>query len=397
MVISQNVECDVCGKIYFTRIGVGHDSYQKHYFDCIDCEQSIGVAVRANPPSAHIEALENCTLGGFDDSKTIINLHANYCFPANKYHEAGYFISIHEGQRLFKYVRKVPGKFQGIDTQFDIPNAKELWKNVARIRKLSSHQDKERLQRKQINAYNLQRSKFKHGGCDCTNAEDVFLEFYDSMFYPRVNDISKPVIDLIDNLFSNNKLDEFHYFYKQNLMNEGEQRYIATISTYFDQRDILGQIAYRARISDDEVEDLVVGSKNFNDIKLYYGEVYEALTSQFTILACLNNLEAGRNYDQFLQMTLNKYIKDVEKSNKCNPFKDNPRFSKFTAGLDSSLRNGSHHASIWRENDIIMYKSGGTGAKRAIPYSLYLYQCNLLTIALVALHIIELHIQSKYS
>ncbi|MGP4763430.1 hypothetical protein ACTXP8_27035, partial [Klebsiella pneumoniae] len=84
----------VCGRIYLTRIGVGHDSYQKHYFDCIDCEQSIGVAVRANPPFAHIEALENCTLGGFDDRKTIINLHANYCFPADKYHEDGYFASI---------------------------------------------------------------------------------------------------------------------------------------------------------------------------------------------------------------------------------------------------------------------------------------------------------------
>ena len=144
-----------------------------------------------------------------------------------------------------------------------------------------------------------------------------------------------------------------------------------------------------ARIEDEDVDDKIVGSKSFEDTKLYYGQAYETLTSSFTSIASLNNILNDRKFDEFQQMTLNKYISDVEKAKRANPFKDTPEFYAFAQDLDSSLRNGSHHASIWRDGEKVFHRSGGTGAKRDITYSKYLHLCNKLTISLAAIWLLE--------
>ena len=152
-----------------------------------------------------------------------------------------------------------------------------------------------------------------------------------------------------------------------------------------------------SRIGDEDVDNKIVGSKSFESVKLYYGQAYESLTSFFVVFACLNNVYLGRAYDQFQSMTLTKYIKDVSKEKKANPFEKTQPFYSFADGLDSRLRNGSHHASIWRDGEKVFYRSGGTGAQRDMPYSRYLHLCNKLTISLAALFIIEVELSENAS
>jgi hypothetical protein len=398
VVISQNVECLICNKEYFVRVAIGLDSYQKHYFDCLDCEQPIGIAVRSNTPNGHIESVENCNLGGFDRSKTVINLHPSFCFPVEKYHDAMFFPSIEGVELIYPHMRQRDGDFQQeVASQFDIPNADSMWGKVKAIYQLSHTGGKDKALEQLIKGYNLQRSKVKIGDSNCDTYIDVLCEFYDALFYPRVNELYEPIGRLIDDLYEAGKLDDFYNYYKDNLREENSLRYLSVFSAYFNNRDILGQLIYRARINSFEVDNLMVGSKNFDAIKLFYGEAYESLTSNFTVLACLNNLESGRKFDEFMKLTLPQYIKDLEKSKKDGPIKRNPLFSKFSDYLDSSLRNGSHHASVWRQGEVVMYRSGGNGAERSISYSRYLYMCSVLTVSLAALHMVELHLVSKYS
>lgn len=398
MVISQNVECLICTKEYFARVAIGLDSYQKHYFDCLDCQQPIGIAVRSEAPNARIEVVENCKLGGFDRNKTIINLHPSFCFPAEKYHDATFFPSIEGLQLLQPHMRRRDGAFfQDAASQFDIPNADELWCKVKAIYQLSHAEGTYKALSKLIKGYNLQRNKVKIGNSNCVTYIDVMYEFYDALFYPRVNELYEPIERLIDQLHEAGKLDDFYNYYRENLREENGLRYLSVFTAYFKHRDILGQLIYRARINNSEVDNLMVGSKNFDSIKLFYGEAYESLTSNFTILACLNNLDSGRKFDEFKKLSLPQYIKDLEKSKKDGPIKGNPLFSRFSECLDSSLRNGSHHASVWRKGEVIMYRSGGTGAERSMSYSRYLYMCGVLTVSVAALHMVELHLLSKYS
>jgi hypothetical protein len=396
MVVGQTIECLICESEYFIRAGVGFDSYQAHHFDCLDCNQVISVAVRANAPSAHIEVVNNCKIIKFDYSKLVINLHPNCSFELEDYHNPRAFPTLTEMRFIMPHVRMIPGKIQSLSTQFDIPNAPKMWDLVKNINNLNLMSGKKKLTQKQIQNYSLQRKKV-NPSLSHNTADEVTHEFLDAIFYPRVNNLSKPVIEKVKLLAEQNNLTEFFQYYQENLKSENHNRYFSTFTSYFKHRDVFGQLVNYSRTSNEGVDNKVVGSKDFDEIKLYYGEVYEALTSHFTILACLNNLLAGRKFDEFEKMSLNKYIKDVEKAKKHNPFVNVPEFSIFADDLDSSLRNGSHHASIWREGEIIMFKSGGTGAKRDISYSRYIHQCNKLTIALAAIQLVEIYIRKVCS
>jgi hypothetical protein len=105
---------------------------------------------------------------------------------------------------------------------------------------------------------------------------------------------------------------------------------------------------------------------------MFYGNAFEALTSNVTVLACLNNIMNGRSYDTFDKMDLAKYL-TIDKAKRGEPFKDTQPFFDFSRDLDSVLRNASHHGAmkIEQNNQIISYRSGGTGALRTIPYFRY--------------------------
>lgn len=83
-------------------------------------------------------------------------------------------------------------------------------------------------------------------------------------------------------------------------------------------------------------------------------------------------------------------FKDVEKAKKSNPFSAEPALAAFTRWEDSALRNGSHHAAIGRDGELVKYRSGGTGAEREIAYSRYVHICNGITIATAPLLLVEL-------
>ncbi len=124
---------------------------------------------------------------------------------------------------------------------------------------------------------------------------------------------------------------------------------------------------------------------------MFYGNAFEILTSNITVLACLNNILKGRAFDTFNQMDLEKYL-TINKANRANTFKDTKEFYQFTKGLDSTLRYSSHHASMKynKRKRIITYRSGGTGSVKTISYTDYLVKCNEAFISAVALLMLEL-------
>ncbi|MEZ8627876.1 hypothetical protein AB6D75_19000 [Vibrio splendidus] len=394
MVVSEYLTCNICERKYRVRVGVGFDSYQKHYFDCSECEQPVVFALRAVAPNAHVEVVENCVLTQKPESDEILNFHPNCAFTLDKLHHPFAFPSIEYQNMIQPHLRLVPGRIQDISTQFDIPNAPFLWSTLKSILSLEAKAESSKALAKVLQRYETERKKSKPS-FNLTKGEDILIEFFDGVFYPRVNDTFTPIKGVIDTLSEEGKLDDFYEYYNTNLKSENLTRYLSAFSDYFKYRDHFGQLSMHARVYDENVDDRIISSKDFEAIKLYYGQVYESLTSNFTVLACLNNLLNGRAFDTFQRMNLNKYIKDVEKAKKHNPFAEQEEFNLFHEDLDSSLRNGSHHASVWRDGEKVIYRSGGTGAERDMSYSRYIHMSNKLTISLAALFMVELYLVKK--
>jgi hypothetical protein len=397
-VLRGYAHCETCGENYILRAGVGTGKYQTHTFDCKSCGIPISVIVRTNPPSAHFEPEENVLIEDSEgENSTILNLHPFFAFDSEEVHDPIAFPSLLYCSKIMPYLRLVPNKnFLGIQSQdialqFDVPNASNLWTTVKNIFLLQGGEGQAKRSRKAIEHYEKQRRKYFEK-TKVSNAKEVAFDFFDSLFYPRFEKLLSPALELTYTIKRNHsqEFSVFLEFYSNNLREQNLRQYLSVFSDYFKIYNQLSQMVVHSRIGDEDVDDKIVGSKSFEAVKLYYGQAYESLTGFFVIFSCLNNILLERSYDQFQSMTLNKYIKDVSKEKKANPFEQTQAFYAFTDGLESTLRNGSHHASIWRHGEKIFYRSGGTGAQREIAYSRYLHLCNKLTISLAALFLIEL-------
>jgi hypothetical protein len=194
-------------------------------------------------------------------------------------------------------------------------------------------------------------------------------------------------------------LPEYHRFkdyYLSSLYSEHLERYFDIFSEYFQDYSEFNQTLMYAQYGLPLPPKAQASSRGFKRTKMFYGNAFEALTSNFTVLACLNNILNGRKYDTFDKMDLSKYLA-IDKANRGNPFKDTQPFFEFARDLDSVLRNASHNGAmkIDRDNKVVSYRSGGTGVLHTIPYSEYLYKCNEIFLRVAALLLLELTISSS--
>ncbi len=127
-------------------------------------------------------------------------------------------------------------------------------------------------------------------------------------------------------------------------------------------------------------------SSAFSKTKLFYGNAYENLTTNVATLACINNISAGRKFDEFLTMDLKQYL-TINKANRCNPFKDVVPLMNIGQCLESTIRNASHHGGMKLINNgrTIQYRSGGNGAQRTMSYLDYTKACNEMVLSTCAL------------
>ena len=134
-----------------------------------------------------------------------------------------------------------------------------------------------------------------------------------------------------------------------------------------------------------------LASSAFNKTKMFYGNAFEIMAKNVSIIACLNNIHNGREFDQFEKMNLKKYL-EIDNANKINPFKTTQAFKEIVLSFDSTIRNASHHKAIRfdKTNGNIQYRSGGTGAEKSISYTKYLEECCKIMFSIFILNMLEI-------
>jgi hypothetical protein len=220
---------------------------------------------------------------------------------------------------------------------------------------------------------------------------EAIYDFLARLIMPAGEELIKNAAQLWRSVEGSNPVhaSEFVAFYKSDLHKENFARAFEVFSEYFKAYSDFSQTELYAKNSTALPDNTTATSVSFKETKQFYGNAFEALTSNFTTLACINNIHSGRKYDEFKEMTLKKYL-TINKANRQSPFESQKEFSAFSACIDSTLRNSSHHAAIKFENQKVVYRSGGTGATHKISYSEYLLKCNHIMFSLAALTCLEL-------
>lgn len=110
----------------------------------------------------------------------------------------------------------------------------------------------------------------------------------------------------------------------------------------------------------------------------FYGEAFEAIGSNLTTIASVNNLLKGRGYDEFQSenFDIRKYMSS-DKSGRANCFSDISEFAALTEKYTSAVRNGSHHGTFELDEKtmIVSYIPRKTMVVETISYSDYVDMC----------------------
>ena len=404
MVIRHPIICSTCKTAHTLRVGVGHSELQEHTFPCTKCGEEITIQLKADYKniSAYIVCIENCTPS--DTEGTIVNLHPEYSIPSDQVHQDYVFPWIVDMRKMADIDNN---KYEqlGIDTKIDYSKLKryhekygasiflvEEWKDLKRSWSLKNN-NQVRISK---SIYNGKHNKYGYSK-EIESLDDWLIRFSGKILSPHKLYLFENAAEIKKHIQGKYfaEFSRFRDYYIENLYKDNFEKYFDLYSEYFTDFSEFSQVFSYVKREIELPPTHQVLSNSFKRTKLFYGNAFEILTSNITVLACLNNILSGRSFETFNQMDLKKYL-TINKANRANTFKDTKEFYQFTKNLDSTLRNSSHHASMKYDKgrNIISYRSGGTGSVKNISYTDYLVKCNEIFISAVALLMLEILIVS---
>lgn len=412
MTIREKLECTICEQKYLLRISLGHSEMQSHTFECKECgtDITVDVIIDFEKFNSHTKYKENCIKTNFNDDLlgpknqeyTVVNLHPELLVPKEFVHDPLYSASINEGSRLMEErSRKIgPENFlEGYESSKKFTdNLNHIEKNWLILKvswKMINNKKKEHLIIKQL-------KKYKSNTIDSKNAsfEEILFDFNNTLLFPDLIEKSPEFFQYFKNSIDINSNEEYKKsitYSKRNLFNENMKKYFDMYSNFFDIYNEFKQVLLYVSTSQKIPMDFIVSSHDFEKTKLFYGQLYETYTSNVSFISILHNIYKGRKFDQFLNMTLEQYLKK-DKAGRCDNFRDTTEFDWFSEFITSKLRNASHHGNIQLEENIVTYKAGKSLNKYTMTYTRYLEICMELfyrLVCLTQLQILIVHIDDN--
>lgn len=389
MISRTYVQCLTCSKPLTARIQVGHEIEQPMTFPCPHCGTDISLTlILDEPPRVKVRWDSNCQKG--NEEGKIINLGAGFTISKGWLHQDMYFPSFDQPEPripITRFQAQSGPKIRDIFLcQGGLPRATDYWKIIQKA--LRFHRTG------QIDLLNAQLDSFWGSTRPADqNLDEAMFQFLARMLEPRTKALLDPIAEELKKARSQNSAEFFRLAedYDRDLKNERFQAYSDILSEYFRGYTEFNQTLVYLRSDLPLPADAVATSSAFEISKMFYGNAFEALGSHLDLPAAINNIVAGRPYDQMKAMDL-KQFRSLNKASRTNCFANNAAMTSFVAEYESTIRNASHHR--WfklddsRQN--ILYRSGGTGAEHKMSYAEYLYRCNKLAFQIMLMACCEL-------
>jgi hypothetical protein len=179
-------------------------------------------------------------------------------------------------------------------------------------------------------------------------------------------------------------------------VDRGEQ-YHSIIREYFAAWSEFSQVHFSVA-SGVPTEGMAAGTAGFPSTQMYYGNAFEMFASAIDVLAMINNVLAGRPFDQLETITLAEY-RASDKGKRFDAPTQTPAFAALCAERDNQLRNASHHRQLRyvQATGMVRYTigKGGAGGTHEMPYAEYLTKCARLHHQIVVLLRIHLLIAQR--
>jgi hypothetical protein len=150
-------------------------------------------------------------------------------------------------------------------------------------------------------------------------------------------------------------------------------------SEFFKRWDAFSPVYLYVRHDLKMPRDPAATSFDFEHIRGFYSMAQEFFAKQVGLLTALNNIKAGRPFDQLNKISLEKYF-NTDNAKRRDNLQDNSIFFAATSEYDSGLRNAEAHSWLraTAETQHLRYMQGGDGAVVELRYVDYLQKSLLM-------------------
>lgn len=399
MIIRYALKCETCQEPHTVRIGMGHDATQIHKFACRGCSEEIALRMDLDHPNLgwKVECVDNCEPILEVAGAPIVYVDANFVIPPDQqgvdmtFPRFPHMHAMYEASKQARpsRVSELVPRTNPTLRPYRPPDYGAEWKLLRKAWSLARNGQK-KLSEEQIAAASAEFYPPEHAVEDMQNWLWRLTTLLCSPSYEPLFDAA--IEQGIEPLRGSPLWGDFAPFYGS-VSEERGRRYFDLMKDFFNSFSEFSQVYFFVIRGLPIPEDQHTTSTDFEAVKMFYGSAYEQFTLLIEYLAMLNNMLAGRRYDAFKTMTLDKY-RELDRPGRSGPFRDNAAFMALCAEADNQLRNASHHELFVFDpcDQIIRWRSGkgGMGAKRSISYATYLERCVRLFLQAMTLFRIEL-------
>jgi hypothetical protein len=305
MVSRNYVKCKTCGSPHTLRISVGHEPYQEHTFRCGTCneEMIIGLKVDIKTVSINLEYISNCEPG--DKEGLIVNLHPNYPIPENLMHTDQVFPWLSETIKIHEEQEKLLGGISGYRSLEEVRKIALIIKSISEWWQIIKKAWSLKLSGKNGLA-DIEFKKYKRPGFKGPYRSDhVIYHFAGTFLGVKRIKIAYEANEEAASIARSNppEFERFKEYYLSKRQSEHHEGYFDIFSDYFKDFTEYNQVLAYSYYDLPLAKDASASSVAFKRTKMFYGNAYEMLTTNLAVLACINNIKAGRRFDQFEQMS----------------------------------------------------------------------------------------------
>lgn len=400
MIVRGYLNCGECGHPHIVRIGMGHEEQQRHQFACRSCHEPITVGLDVDYANISSEIIygSNAVEAAPRAEGEVVNLDANFLIPDEDQGKELVFPRLEQGARMIQKwmadrrakglpaipdVDEIVKKRPDFAAEWnDLRAAWSLWRNgndslsIKRVKKASAaNYDDEPL----------------------TDLADWIFRFAFALGGPRYQVLFEAGIAEIKSAKSNEDYGRFCAVFTDEISLPHGRIFFELMKSYFVAFDEFAQVQFLVT-SGADFPDARAASSNIDAVRMFYGNAFEAFTTVVEYLAYLNNLIAGRKFDEFASMDREKYVQ-LDKASRFRCFEANQAFTAICVEADNVLRNASHHGGFEfdaRTQDI-SYRAGkgGQGDEQRISYTDYLRRCTELFMQILVVMRLELVLASN--
>ena len=398
MIVRSCFRCATCGRAHTVRIGMGHETTQTHRFPCVSCGEDMVVALHVDFQAIRhwTEAVENAEEIPEEAAAAIVNVDAGFVVPEDERHLDYHFPRMAQMHRMFEEARKHGSTIRVSDVPkasrnarpFRRPDFADEWKQLKKAWSLHRNGHEKLSNRKMEEA-----STEYYGNEPLGSIQDWLWRFVTFLMQPLMEPKFRGALAQIEPVFRSDGFRQLMHYYDKNMSVERGTRYLELMREFFSSFSEFSQVYFLVLRGVPVPAGNIASSIDFNRTRMFYGNAFEVFTSSVDILALINNLICGREFDKFEQLTLEKYLK-LDKASRFNCFAMNVPFTDLCRESDNQLRNASHHGSFTFDpvSQLIQYRSGpgGGGPEMTLAYGAYLVRCVNLFLQVMVLLRLEL-------